>query len=97
MESNYQKGNKLVVFSFSPKGKTKGSITDVAEKFCEVACGSLRASDVVAVNNKNQVMILLLEANQMYAEMVIDRILGNFKAADKSGGFEVTFEADTIR
>ena len=95
MEQNYHSGNRLIVFSLKSTGNM--DIADVTEAFYETACNSLRASDVVTTSSKSRVMVLLLESNQMYAEMVIDRVLGNWSNQDASKESEISFEMDVIK
>ena len=72
MEQNYHSGNRLIVFNIKATGRQ--NLSDISEAFYETTCNSLRASDVVTISSKSRVMVLLLESNQMYAEMVIERL-----------------------
>ena len=98
VESNYQKGNKFILFSIIDKSdKEKAISKEVSEKFFETVCSSLRASDVVTGGGKNQVKVLLLESENMYCDMVVKRIIDNWKANDNEGKYAVTCEIEVIR
>lgn len=58
---------------------------------------SLRGSDVVSQNGKSHVRVLLLEAESINSDMVIRRIIENWKEKDPSGEYIVTYEMEMVR
>ncbi|WP_026523148.1 diguanylate cyclase response regulator [Butyrivibrio sp. MB2005] len=93
---NYQKENRLIIFTISP-GEGSKKLGDAVSKFNDSLCNSLRNSDVVTLSGKNKVELILLEAGALYCEMVIERVLENWKKLDPSEKFEVTYEVELIR
>ena len=94
LDANYQKTNRFIIFSLqSENGEALPD--EAAEKFYEVVCGSLRQSDVAAPRGKGQIMLLLLEAGDMDARLVIERIKGNWEK--ERGGYELTREMRMIK
>ncbi len=94
MEANYQRTNRFVIFSLDD-GSGKKVPDILAERLYEVVCGSLRRSDVVSRPGSNQVMLLLLEAGDMDAELVIQRIQKRWD--EEKTGYLLTWEMELIR
>ena len=97
VESNYHKENRLIIFTIKSKesDEINQELIYATQRFYDTACSSLRASDVVTQRGKNQVMVLLLEANQVDSKMVIDRVVTNWQEAEKE--YELTSEMEIIR
>ncbi len=96
MEQNYHEGNRLIIFNLRPKSSIPVE-KKVSEEFYNTLCQSLRASDVATQSSKSRAMVLLLESNQMYAEMVIDRIIDTWNQNGLASECEVTFEMAIIQ
>ena len=97
VESNYHKENRLILFTLKDKDSDEVSkdVIYATQRFYDTACSSLRASDVVTLRGKNQVMILLLEANLVDSKMVIDRVVANWQEAER--GYELVSEMEIIK
>ncbi|MBQ9504332.1 MAG: diguanylate cyclase [Lachnospiraceae bacterium] len=97
VESNYHKENRLIIFTLKSKDKEEidKDLIYATQRFYDTACSSLRASDVVTLRGKNQVMVLLLEANLVDSKMVIDRVVTNWQEAEK--GYELISEMELIK
>ena len=67
------------------------------EQFLGVIGKSLRASDIVTQNSKNQIMAVLNETNRMNCELVVERVLKNWEKAGEDTGYQITYELDTIK
>lgn len=98
VEDNYQVGNHYIVFTISPEDLEKNTIpAEIGDKFYDVVRESLRGSDVVSQNGKSHVRVLLLEAESINSDMVIRRIIENWKEKDPSGEYIVTYEMEMVR
>jgi diguanylate cyclase (GGDEF)-like protein len=93
---NYQKENRFIIFTITPKKGAK-KLGDAVSKFADSLCASLRNSDVVTLNGKDKVELILLEAEALYCEMVLERVLNSWKKQEISEKFEVTYEVQLIR
>ncbi len=96
MESNYQPENRFIIFTLTPKDD-KTSVSELTQKFHEVICNSLRGSDVVTISGKNRVEVILLEAEQIYCDMVIDRTLSSWKNNTENINCDITYEMEIIK
>ena len=94
MDANYQKTDRFIIFSLNAENGDPIP-NETAEKLYEVVCGSLRQSDVVAPRGRGQIMLLLLEAGDMDARIVIERIKGNWEK--EQNGYELTWEMRMIK
>ena len=97
VESNYHKENRLIIFTLKAKDsdEVNKDVIYATQRFYDTVCSSLRASDVVTLRGKNQVMVLLLEANLVDSKMVIDRVVTNWQEAEK--GYELVSEMEIIK
>ena len=97
VESNYHKENRLIIFTLRSRESEEidQELVYATRRFYDTACSSLRASDVVTLRGKNQVMVLLLEANLVDSKMVIERVVANWQEAEK--GYELTSEMEIIK
>ncbi len=96
VEDNYQKENRLILFTLQPKDENT-TVGENIEKFYETVCHSLRGSDVVAKNGSNKVEVILLEAESLYCDMVIERIINNWKENEPVGLFDIDYEIEIIK
>ncbi len=95
---NYKKEIWVVMFSLHQTGDGSAlSTEEVMEQFLSVLGNSLRASDIVTQNSKNQILAVLNETNRMNCELVVERVLKNWKNSLEDPGHEITFEIDTIK
>ena len=97
VESNYHKENHIALFTLAGEGVKTEIITDLQDVFSEAVAGSLRASDVVTKNGSNQVLVLLLEADQKYSEMVVARLMNRWHDITEKNGVTLSYEMDVIR
>jgi len=96
MEDNYQQDNRFVIFTVETEDEN-ASVSKLTEKFYETVCSSLRGSDVVSLNGKNRVEALLLESEQINCDMVIERILSNWKNNSESQNCKITYEMEIVK
>lgn len=94
---NYKKEVWVLLFSMNQTSAGALEIEEVVDQFLSVVQGSLRASDVITQNSKNQALVILNETNRMNCEVVIERILKNWEKAGADTGYEITYELDTIK
>ena len=95
--SNYQREIWAVLFSISETKRSAIPIEDAAEQLLDAIKSSLRQSDVVSQNAKNQFMVLLQEVESTNIEIVINRIMEKWEAADASAMFTVKSELDAVK
>ncbi len=57
---------------------------------------SLRASDIVTQNSKNQFLILLFDTELYNLEIILDRIMKKWHSSEDNDLFEVTYELDNV-
>ncbi len=94
---NYKKEIWVVMFSLHQTGTTALPTEEVMEQFLGVIGKSLRASDIVTQNSKNQILAVLNETNRMNCELVVERVLKNWEKAGEDTGYQITYELDTIK
>lgn len=94
---NYKKEIFVLLFSMKQKSPSALSLSEVSEQFLSVLSSSLRQSDVVTQNSKNQALAILNETNRKNCETVINRVLKNWEKAGVDAGYEITYELDTIK
>lgn len=93
--TNYQKSVHVLLFtlhadhSFDPE--------EMTAHFMEVVRASLRQSDVITRQGKNQVMVILLKAITSDIEIVTERIMMNYEVSEESDHCHISLEVDTIR
>ena len=96
VEANYQKENRIIIFTLKSNDNPEG-VGELTETFYEVVTVSLRGSDVVTMNGKNKVEVLLLEPEAIYCDMVIERILSKWKKTDASKECDISYEMEIIK
>ncbi|WP_029320387.1 GGDEF domain-containing response regulator [Butyrivibrio sp. AE3004] len=98
VEDNYQVSNHYIIFTISPQGTDNDKVPgEIGDSFYEVVKDALRGSDVVSQNGKNHVRVILLESETMNSEMIIKRIIDNWKGKDPSGQYVVTYEMEMVK
>ncbi|SDB07788.1 diguanylate cyclase [Butyrivibrio sp. INlla16] len=98
VQENYQVGNHFIVFTISPEKEGETKIPqEIGDAFYEVVKDSLRGSDVVSQNGKSHVRLLLLESKDVNTDMVIRRIIENWKAKDPEGKYVITYEMEMVK
>ncbi len=96
VELNYHRANRIVLFTLQGENVSKEILGDMQEVFFEEVVNSLRASDVVTKNGHNQVIVLLLEADQRYSEMVVNRLKSKWHDIGDKKGVTMTEEMTII-
>ncbi|WP_294429018.1 diguanylate cyclase [uncultured Treponema sp.] len=96
LNSNYQKEICLLLFSIKEKEHAAIPIEDAVDEFLGVLGSSLRQSDIVTKNAKNQCMVILPETGVSNLSLIIERIMQNWGETDSSAMFKVTFESGKL-
>ena len=86
----------LLLFTINRNDKPGIGSEELTDAFASVVTASLRQSDVVTQNGKNQVMVILLETYQAYLSLVTDRIRKNWLDSEYSVYGDFTFESDQL-
>ena len=97
LNANYQKEICILLFSIKERDRAVLPIEDAADQFSEVLVSSLRQSDIITQNGKNQFIVLLPETSFQNISVVSERVLQNWNDADASAIFSVSVEQDVIR
>ncbi len=84
LETNYHKHNHLLMFTLRDPDTDASEISRIMDRFLDVTCASLRASDVVARKGTSQVLILIFETNHADTKMVINRIISRWKESGEN-------------
>lgn len=92
---NYQKHIHVMLYTII-KEEHDIDLGEAVEEFIAVAQMSLRQSDVITRQGKNQILIILLEANSSDIEIVTQRIEMNWEATELSDVCKVTYEVSEI-
>ena len=94
VNSNYQKRMHIVQFTLNSRSKNSDGIPsgEVLTAFLDNMSATLRQSDVITQIGKNKYLVILLKTVPLNARLVIDRILDNWRACEKSLTTEVLFE-----
>jgi diguanylate cyclase (GGDEF)-like protein len=93
--SNYRQNIHVLLFSINTHSGLDPEV--LTDHFMEVVRSSLRQSDVVTRQGKNQVMAVLLKAIPSDIEIVTERIMMNWEASEESDHCHVSMEVDTIK
>lgn len=93
LNANYQKEISLILFSIKEKEHAAVPIEDAVDEFIEILGSSLRQSDLVTQNGKNQCLIILPETAPQNVGVVTERIMQKWDEADSSAMFEVKIES----
>ncbi len=93
---NYYNSVQYCVFTIGVDGDDN-KLEEVMDNFGRTLLHSLRCSDVFTKNGKDQYWLLLLESNTHDAEnVVINRILNNWKETHRIDDVEVIYEVEDI-
>ena len=90
---NYKRSVWMILFSVS-SSEESGLPMDTIR---ELLRSSLRQSDVVTQNGRNQFVVLLLEMSAYNIEVVIDRIMDKWNESDELKGYELSYELDLLK
>lgn len=93
--NNYHKHIHVMLYSVIPEEKDVDLETAV-EEFTSTIQSSLRQSDVITRQGKNQVMILLMKALQSDIEIVTERIEMNWESRELSSLCKISYEVSEI-
>lgn len=96
LNANYQNEISLLLFSIKEKEHAAIPIEDAVDEFLGVLVSSLRQSDLVTQNGKNQCMVILPETSPQNISVVTQRLMQNWSDASSSAMFEVTFESGML-
>ena len=90
---NYKRSVWMILFSVSSPAESGLPMDTIRE----LLRSSLRQSDVVTQNGRNQFMVLLLEMSPQNIEVVIDRIMDKWNECDELKGYELSYELDLLK
>ena len=93
LNTNYQKEICMLLFSIKEKENAVLPVEDAADEFIGILSSTLRQSDIVTQNSKNQCIVILPETSPSNLGVVTDRIMQNWNEADSSAMFTVSFES----
>ncbi|MCR5626358.1 MAG: diguanylate cyclase [Lachnospiraceae bacterium] len=93
---NYKKEIWALLFSIHQTGTGAITLEDVSEQFMESTRKTLRHSDVITQNSKNQVMALLSETTRGNCDTVVERIMRNWEKMGEDTGYTITCAIDKI-
>ncbi|MBQ8679209.1 MAG: diguanylate cyclase [Treponema sp.] len=96
LKANYNNEAAILLFMLKEKEHAAVPIEDAADEFMEVLCSSLRQSDLVTKNNALQFIVMLPEISNSDINTVTERIMQNWKSADSSAMFSLSFEQGMI-
>ncbi len=92
VNTNYQKRIHIVQFSLKRRGLDEFPASSLTDAFLEKMRHSLRQSDSITQNSKNQFLVILLKTTPPNARLVIDRILKNWEDDENSDLIDVSYE-----
>ncbi len=88
----------ILLFNVSELGPVEKEDREKAiDTFFAALHGSLRASDVVTQNSRSQFLVLLFDTELQYIELILDRIMKNWDAANDNELFDVSYELDQVK
>ena len=96
LKANYQKETSLLLFSLKEKEHAAVPIEDAIDEFMTVLSSSLRQSDLITQNGKNQCIVILPETSSANIATVTTRIMELWGEADSSAMFTVSFETGMV-
>ena len=93
-----QKNVWILLFTISEQGPIDDDIREQAnDTFFSALHTSLRASDVVTQNSKNQFLILLFDTELYNIEIILDRIMKKWLASEHNDLFDISYELDNVK
>ncbi len=93
--ANYRKDIHVLLFSINTHSGLDPEV--LTDHFSDVVRSSLRQSDVMTRQSKNQLMVILLKAIPSDIEIVTERIMMNWEALEESDHCHIALEIDTIK
>ena len=90
---NYQKEICLLLFSIKEKEHAVIPLEDALDEFIEILGLSLRQSDLVTKNGKNQCLVILPATTSQNVAVVKERIMKKWEEADSSAMFDIKIES----
>ncbi|MBO5551637.1 MAG: diguanylate cyclase [Lachnospiraceae bacterium] len=92
VNANYQKKIHIVLFSIRNKASDDMPADKITEAFQDMMQRSLRQSDVITQNSKNQFLLILLKTTPPNARLVIERLMGVWKDCPESALVNIDYE-----
>ena len=92
VNANYQKKIHIILFSLKSKGSDDMLSEEVTGAFQEMMQRSLRQSDLITQNSRNQFLLILLKTTPPNASLVIDRLMGVWKDCPESSLVNIEYE-----
>ena len=92
VNANYQRKMHIVLFAITDKETAEAPEEELIDTFLETMRSSLRQSDVIAKNGKNQFFLILLKTTPPNARLVIDRVINRWNLNEDSILTNVVFE-----
>lgn len=96
VNSLYEKEVWMLLFTINPLSDD-ADLSSAAEHMTNVLQSSLRSSDVVTKHSENQFLVILFETELYNIEIIVERIMNNWKNANIGDQFELTYELDNIK
>lgn len=92
MNMNYHSEISILLCSLKEKENAGPLSENILDEFVDVLVNSLRQSDVVTKNGKNQCVVILPRTSASNINSVIERIKMNWSESENGTDFELTFE-----
>ncbi len=92
LNANYQKEISILLFTVKEKTAGENLAEEGIDAFIELLASSLRQSDIVSKNAKNQCLVVLPETPSSNVKVVIDRIMDKWSKEELAGNYTVGWE-----
>lgn len=93
-----QKNVWVLLFTINEKQDVDEDIREKStDMFFSALHTSLRGSDVVTQNSKNQFLILLFDTELYNIEIILDRIMTKWQKFEYEDAFDITYELDNVK
>ena len=96
LNMNYHNEISMLLFSIKEKNEASDSLEKGIEGFSDILLNSLRQSDIVTQNGKNQCIVILPQTSSSNINPVTERVMRNWKESEFSADFEVSFECGRL-
>lgn len=96
LNMNYHNEISMLLFSIKEKNEASDSLEKGIEGFSDILLNSLRQSDIVTQNGKNQCIVILPQTSSSNINPVTERVMQNWKESEFSADFEVSFECGRL-
>ncbi len=93
--SNYHYNVHILLYTVDVSNDNENT-ENILEGFINIVKSSLRVSDVITRYSKNQVMIVLLKADDSDISVVTDRIADNLDESELKDSCSISYEIDVI-